>query len=299
MMQKKWSFLIVIFFLTISCYSQDSIHPNGYNVFYYPNGEKSSEGTLVNGQPEGWWKSYSEQGILLSEGNRKNYLLDSVWTFYNLKGEKTLEINYSEGKKNGNRIQYFENEYVVENWHFDTLRGSVNTYHVKGWLKKTTPYEDGLPHGMEKELNDTGLVVMIARYYRGVLTHRESINRIDRHGLKQGNWKYFWDNGHLKMEATYLNDKKNGFFKYYDENGNFLSVEKYENGELITDAKETKVLERKVAYHANGQPSIIATYYKGIPEGIRREFDSTGNIINGYLFENGWLRYEGVTDLNG
>ena len=45
--------------------------------------------------------------------------------------------------------------------------------------------------------------------------------------------------------------------------------------------------------------AIAATYYNGRPDGIRRDFDSTGKITNGYLFEDGWLRYEGITDLNG
>ena len=47
----------------------------------------------------------------------------------------------------------------------------------------------------------------------------------------------------------------------------------------MEDAKETKQLEKKVAYHPNGQPSIIATYYKGVPEGFRREFDEQGNVV--------------------
>ena len=35
------------------------------------------------------------------------------------------------------------------------------------------------------------------------------------------------------------------------------------------------------------------------PDGIRREFDTAGKIVKGYLFEEGWLRYEGITDMNG
>lgn len=281
------------------CAAQDDVVPNGYNVFYYPNGQISSEGNLLNGQPEGVWKSYDENGNLLSIGKRTNHLLDSTWTFFNSTGDKTLVINYKEGKKDGQRIQYFEDEYIVDNWKEDTLVGNVLTYNSKGWLKKRTPYEAGVPHGMEKEFDVTGLVVAVSNYYRGVLTRRESINRTDNFGYKQGNWKFFWPNGNLQMEVSYLNNKKHGFLKRYDENGNFLSVEKYENDELIADAKETKVLEKKVAYHPNGQPSIIATYYKGVPEGTRREFDENGKVIKGYGYENGWLRYEGILDMNG
>lgn len=298
-MKKLLLIVVVMLLAMLVSVAQENINPNGYNVFYYPNGQKSSEGMLKDGQPEGWWKSYNEQGVLVSEGNRKNHLLDSVWTFYNDQGDKMLVINYNAGKKEGDRIQYFKQEYVVEHWHADTIVRSVNTYHTDGWLKKMTPYEAGVPHGMEKEMNDTGLVIAVANYYRGVLTRRERINRTDNFGYKQGNWKYFWPNGNLKMEVTYLNDKINGFLKRYDENGNFLSVEKYTQGELVADAKETKQLDKKVAYHSNGQPSIIATYYKGVPEGVRREFDENGNVIKSYSYEDGWMRYEGVLDLNG
>ena len=130
-------------------------------------------------------------------------------------------------------------------------------------------------------------------------SRREVVNRTDKFGLKQGSWKYFWPNGNLHIEAQYLNDKKHGFFKYYDENGEFLYVEKYENDQLVKDAKETKQMERRQTYHPNGQVAISATYYNGRPDGVRRDFDSTGKITNGYLYEDGWLRYEGITDLNG
>ena len=36
-----------------------------------------------------------------------------------------------------------------------------------------------------------------------------------------------------------------------------------------------------------------------VPEGIRREYDTAGNVIKGYVYQNGFLRYEGITDLNG
>ena len=295
---KNLGLAFLFLFLLISLSAQEPVDPNGFHTFHYPNGQKSSEGWLKDGQPEGWWKSYSEEGVLLSEGNRKNHLLDSLWTFYDKEGNKILEINYKEGKKNGPRIQYFKDEYTIENWTMDTLKGWVYTYSSEGWLKRATPYEKGKPHGLEKEYNRNGLITSIKTYFRGVLTRREYINRSDKSG-KQGPWKYFWDNGNLRMEGSYLNDKKHGFFKTYDENGNFLAVEKYENDQLIADAKETKTLQKKVAYHPNGKPSITATYYNGKPDGIRREFDSTGKIIKGYLFSDGRLTHEGITDLNG
>ncbi len=298
-MKHFWIYIFLIP-LTISfSFAQQTVNPNGYNIFYYENGEKSSEGYLKNGEPEGWWKSYNKEGKLISEGNRKNQLLDSTWTFYDNDGNKTLIINYKKGKKEGERVQYFTDEYIVEKWKQDTIIGAVKTYDSKGWLKKITSYENGKMHGMEKIFNKSGNIIAIANYYHGILTKREYINRTDELGQKQGSWKFFWDNGNLQLEGHYVNDKKNGFFKEYDEKGNFIAVVKFENDILIEDAKETKQLEKRTSYFPNGKIAITATYYNNIPDGIRREYDTLGNIIQGYIFENGVLKFEGITDLSG
>ncbi len=297
-MYKTTTFILFFFFLVVSVSAQPT-ESLQYTRYTYPDGTLSSEGNLLNGKPEGFWKSYHPNGKLASEGYRRNFELDSTWFFYNEKGEKNLEINYSLGKKDGKRIQYFKKEYVVEYWKLDTLHKFVATYFTDGKLKKMTPIVDGKPHGMEKEYNKDSLIITVTQYYKGQLVRRESINRIDQFDYKQGPWKYFWPNGNLQQEGNYSNNKKHGYFKYYDEEGQFLSVEKWENGELVEDAPETKALEKKTAYHPNGQPSIVATYYKDIPEGIRREYDSLGNIIKGYIFKHGFLRYEGITDANG
>ncbi len=295
-MRFRWFVLFLC--LCALAQAQDTVVTNGFTTFYYPSGAKSSEGTLVNGKPDGWWKSYDEEGNLISEGNRKDFLLDSLWTFYK-NGQKYLTVNYKKDKKEGEQVLYSSRDYTVTTWHEDTIVGAVLTYDTAGWLKKSVPYVDGKPHGMAKEFDKDGLVIVITKYYHGVMSRSERINRTDKNGNKQGSWKYFWDNGNLKMEASYFNNKKHGFFKYYDENGDFLYVEKYTNDVLEEDAKETKQLDKRMTYHSNGKPAIIATYYNDQPEGLRREFDTTGKVIKGYIFENGWLRYEGITDLNG
>ena len=77
----KLGFLIVLLFLTGLTFCQN-VDPNGYNTFYYSEGNISSEGTLKNGKPDAYWKSYYENGHLKSEGNRDSFLLDGPWKFY-------------------------------------------------------------------------------------------------------------------------------------------------------------------------------------------------------------------------
>ena len=80
---KRFLFFLLII-VHIPFYAQkEKVNPNGYNVFYFPNGNISSEGTLRKGKPDGYWKTYYENGELKSEGYRKDFLLDSVWKFYN------------------------------------------------------------------------------------------------------------------------------------------------------------------------------------------------------------------------
>ena len=66
-------------------------------IFKYDNGVVSSEGYMLNGKPEGYWKTYYEDGLLKSEGNRLNQQLDSIWKFYSPTGSMTQQISYKDG----------------------------------------------------------------------------------------------------------------------------------------------------------------------------------------------------------
>ena len=52
--------LIILFvFVCFNVKSQDTIQNDGFYKFNYPNGKISSEGTIKNGKPDGYWKSYN------------------------------------------------------------------------------------------------------------------------------------------------------------------------------------------------------------------------------------------------
>jgi antitoxin component YwqK of YwqJK toxin-antitoxin module len=65
-----------------------------FTQYRYENGMLSSEGTLRDGKPDGYWKTYYPSGQLKTEGNRKNFLLDSTWNFYSEKGIIQKSISY-------------------------------------------------------------------------------------------------------------------------------------------------------------------------------------------------------------
>ena len=121
---------------------------------------------MVDGKPDGYWKNYYKNGKLKIEGNRKNFLLDSLWKFYSEKGRITKTINYKDGKKDGYSCTYDTSEKIVLRELFvnDIKQGMTTAYYVSGKTKQTTPYVNGKPDGISYELSQDSLVIAIYKY---------------------------------------------------------------------------------------------------------------------------------------
>lgn len=306
-MQPFHRFLIFTFFLALmsippelmSQEVQNTVNPDGYNVFYYPNGIKSSEGNFRNGKPDGYWKTYYENGLIKSEGNRKNFELDSLWKFYNDSSALILTINYANGKKNGLKTTYRPGETMTEIYTDDVKQGNTTYYYPDGKVKLTIPFVDGLEQGIAKEYAPDGTVITYMEYKKGFMVSRERINRKDRNGLRQGRWKIFFPSGAVQLDGVYRDDKKNGYFKEYDENGQLLSVKKYVNDVEEKEAPELASLSIKTDYYPSGKVKTVASYNGDVPQGVRREFDESGKITAGYIFHKGNIVGEGIIDEEG
>jgi uncharacterized protein len=286
-------------FLAIALSAQEAVNPDGYNVFYHPNGEISSEGTLRNGKPDGYWKTYHENGMIKSEGNRVDFELDGLWKFYNEDGDIILEINYKNGVREGTRKTYREDEIIVERFENDLKNGLTEYFYDDGALMRIIPFENGLEQGNGFEYDRNGNIITLIEYRSGFIINRESINRYDRNGLKQGRWKYFYEDGLLREEGTFRNGKRDGFFKTYDRSGNLLDLKKYVDGEEVIDAPEIARLEVVTEYYETGVISNITTFRNGIPEGVSREYNEQGEIEKAVIYAAGNIVGQGIMDEEG
>ena len=297
---KNFIFILLIL-ITLSSVGQDSIVKNGYQVFYYSNGIKSSEGTMRNGKPDGYWKTYYQTGIIKTEGNRKNFLLDSLWKFYDAKGNITISITYKKGIKNGPRTTYLKNKTIVENFKNNHKDGLTKEFYKDGKLWKTIPYENGIENGISVTYAEDGRIIALARFQKGYLKQREFINRLDEEGNKIGIWKTFWpgDNYIPKTEETYRYGVKEGYFKYYDKKGNLKKIDKYVNGILMINPPELAEFDIKTDYYKDGSIKTIGSYKDGVAEGMRRDYDKSGKIIAGYILHKGKIIGKGIIDEQG
>ncbi len=289
-------------------YAQDNqAIKDGYQIFKYPNGAISSEGLIKNGKPEGFWKSYYVTGVKKSEGRRTSYLLDSIWVFYDQTGDTTEKINYLYGKKNGWYYKYKKDPslglYVWSKELFaaDSKEGTAYIYFPDGKIKQTFAYSSGKKEGLSKEYDKDGKIITLLEYNNDFLVSRERINRTDKNGLKQGDWKEFYPNGSIKSERTYKDDLMHGYYKEYDIRGKLVLTMLYDNGAIVKSKVEDEPdIEIVNKHDQDGKLIYSGPYRNKIPVGVHREFGKDGKVTNAFIYnDNGLLLSEGIVDEAG
>ena len=156
-------------------------------VSFYTNGNLKTEEYYSAGIKNGYFKTYSEDGNLLS-----------VLKYINGELQKDApELSKLDIKKE---------------------------YYSTGEIKKVGSYKDNIPEGITREYSQEGKIVAAKIYKLGNVV---ADGIVDASGLKQGPWKEFYDSGELKGAGKYLDGKKIGDWKYYFKNGKIEQTGKY------------------------------------------------------------------------
>lgn len=293
----------VVFFLFFS----NATLAQEFKQFFYPDGSVSSEGTMVNGQPDGYWKSYYQDGTLKSVGKRTNFLLDSIWTFYDEQGRLQKEISYFESRKNGYYKEYALADSVIYLsmrvlYVNDQKQGIEEYFSPQGTIVKTIPYTDNKKEGFSYEYDDS-TVISITIYENNNLLSSQSVNRTNAKGQKVGQHISFYPNGAIKTEANYSDGKLNGMYKLYDQHEQLIQVGNYENDSLIYSSSTMAEFEdpfEKKSYYSDSTLKYKGAYRDKTPIGVHRHYDKNGNVTSGELYDiGGTLVGQGITLENG
>lgn len=304
--------LIAILLISTNNFVDGQIdHKDGPIQIFYPNGQVASEGIIKNGKPDGYWKTYYVTGVVKSVGKRTNFLLDSTWNFYNQSGELVEIINYKNGKRSGYSLKYVYNNpdrpgkktlISKELYINDIKEGNSIYYFNTGELKEIIYYSNGKRQGYAKEYNKDGVVITLKQFKDNYLISRERINRVDDQGLKQGTYKTFFEDGSLKKEENYLDNQLHGYYREFDEKGALLQTFRYERGAIIEEIDEEAqdIIDFRRTFDENGNIIFSGGYKDGTPIGIHRFFDTTGEVVNAYIYnEKGVKLSEGIVDEEG
>ena len=318
----KWFLLIYGLFFSSFVIAQAGVK-EGYNVFYYENGNKSSEGNIVKGKPDGYWRSYYEDGTIKNEGNRKNYQLDSGWKFFDNKGRLGRVIRYREGRKNGFITIFDSLGRVVSNENFvnDTKVGNSFLYYVNGKVKQVIPYKNGKADGISYCYSQDSVITSIIKYKMGYVEKQEKVNQIDLNGKKEGIWKEFYPDMKVKSETRFIEGKQDGYLKEYDKTGNLKEIKKFAEGKEVTDAPELAKPDIFKAYFDDGLVRYEGLFLNKMPIGTHYLFresrrcdslpvfnDSLDRIVkeyhcfnisitdSAYVYQDGYLIERGSVD---
>ncbi len=260
----------------------------GFYVTFNEDGNKSLEENYnQNGVLHGECKKYNKYGILQSIENYEDGLLDGIQKYYDDFHNIVREVNYKSGVKSGSTthysidreskstyissIEWYENNklqnkvtyypgnriQIKATYKDNKLDGEYIMYEKDGSVLLNGIYKDGAPYngklfgqnylydkdrnilfdGKLFDLNDHEII----NYKDGVIegeyicyhdSERSKISMITPYvnGKKHGIEKKFDENGNLIYSVEYQDDKKHGIEKRFCTNGNISSTMEYQNG---------------------------------------------------------------------
>lgn len=276
-------------------------------VSAYPSGNIKEQYVVINGQKNGPYTFFYENGTIWQTGNYKNDRLESKWLIYNQKGTIKQIANYSEGKREGKQSFYYENGMLMQQFFCsrDSIEGMVEIYSDIGYLVERIQHKNNKKHGEYIKLNEFGDTVVFGRF---------------QENLKSGIWKEFYPNGSIAKLTIYQNDTIFGCVNYYDDdeqlrkriclhpkesqltfypNGSIESTLRLNNGiadGFFTSYHENGLLKSKGLYtnnkkvgnwsyfHLNGSFKAKGIYEKDEPKGQWDFYNPEGDIIRSITY---------------
>lgn len=245
---------------------------NGKKTEYYSDGSIEFEYVLLNGNLNGLFKSYHENGSLKKIGNYSNDLENGIFKEYDDDENLIAEYNMINGKRNG-LLKIFEN----------------------GKLSYSTVFKDDYKNGQ------------FIGYYYNEETDKIQLKQIGEYvnDEKNGTWKLFFvdDRKSEKLIAfeNYTRDLKNGPFQKVQSDS--LIIGSYENDKLNGEFKiyrdlKTTIFGGVIDTNIDNLVLISEGSYKDDEKtGLWKNYDIIGTLKSEGRFLNGketgeWKYYQ-------
>lgn len=131
------------------------------------------------------------------------------------------------------------------------------------------------------ERNEDGSKLFKFYYLNGTL--KKTQLQKPNEGTGNGYWKYYDEDGDITKEFQRTNGQPNGMVKFYWKNGN-LKAEEFMVDGVLTGSY--------TSYYESGRKEYVGKKIKGKFEGIWLYFDEDGDTLQKSLYKNGKLVWE-------
>jgi antitoxin component YwqK of YwqJK toxin-antitoxin module len=190
---------------------------------FYSDGSLQAEGIYDNGKQIGEWKYYHLNGKLEQTGKfNKQGKFEGKWKWYFDNSKLLKEENYRNGLKDGMSTAYDETGKVIEEGEFVDGNEDGPWFEQIGDTYTRGTYRDGLRNGKWYNfyLNSDSLKTDSLCYFKG--------NFIEDN--PDGKHIYYWENGKVKDEGSYVMGKKEGEWYKYNFDGTLFMIISYKQG---------------------------------------------------------------------
>ena len=261
----------VNFYLNGKPYSKIEYHGgmlHGSYLVYHSNGQLQKQGQAAYGQLYGSWKTFYPDGVTESEYEMDNGKIHGLYSYY----EKDGKLHYTYQYRNGEIIEYA-------------------FYDREGTLLKEGRKKGG-------SFNYTGLTPTGLKWSEGLY---------DISGGKEGEWKFYQNDGVLNEKGTFRNNLKEGRFETYHLNGQLQAERTYAGDSLNGASREYHLngaLSQRGAYsgdwrhgpwetyYADGAIETTSYYHKGKLHGVQTNYTNNGVPYKKMYFQFGDLQSE-------
>ncbi len=201
--------------------------------------------TDAQGRKQGRWTKNYPNGKLQYEGQFKNDCEEGVFKYYNSDGSLKQTIEYKGDCKTGYAKTFYKNGNLVSEGSYVEKKkeGLWKYYSADGKTLSEENYVKGLKDGIETLWDTKGNVLETITWRKGK-KQGENYQYLYVDGYqtftysddqKQGAYRNYYANKKPKVEGEYKNNKKEGLWSYFDEAGDKLRVQKWENNTLVSD----------------------------------------------------------------
>jgi len=125
------------------------------------------------------------------------------------------------------------------------------------------------------------------------------MNRLNKNGLKTGYWRAYYKNGKLKSERNYLNGIQKGISKTYDLKGKIAAIKNF-SADTLNGSEDIELIKLYKEFYPNTyKEKLVGGFFNNMKQGMYREYDKSGKVINGYIYKNDTILAEGLILDNG
>jgi len=207
-------------------------------------GNKSSEGPIRRGLPEGDWRFYSYDGKLTAETQMQSGHMTGPQILYAESGRRLATNQLKDGKREGPSILYHPDGSVSDNLNYlgDQLEGPAQGWWPDGTPRYTATWKAGKLEGPSLEYFASGAKRSEAFYVLGqkdgpARTWDEQgrllVEEPWQDGKLDGLVREFDAAGQPKVETSFRGGKKNGPFRSFGPDGSLATSGEFRDDKLF------------------------------------------------------------------